>query len=335
LDRPVLTGNIKHLAPPVNPADAFFFTRRFIVVKWALNVDKEKSRVTRSTGSLEQTMKTKRNSILCPNCRKLISLDEEICPYCGLIRPGAHDKLGKMRSVVFIFNPVSTILYVNIAFFVLSLILDPAGIFRGGGGPMGFLSPSNQSLLLLGASGVLPVLHLHRFWSLVSASFLHGSIMHILFNMLAFYQLAPFILREFGTHRFINLYILTGIAGFAVSVVAGVPLTIGASASVCGLIGAIIYFGKSRGGYYGEAIFKQALGWVIGLAIFGFIFSGINNWAHGGGLLSGLLLAYIMGYNDQRPEGAWSKILAYVCVLVTAGILLWAAASAIFHRFAA
>lgn len=132
-----------------------------------------------------------------------------------------------------------------------------------------------------------------------------------------------------------NLYILAGVAGFAVSVAAGVPLTIGASASICGLIGAIIYFGKSRGGYYGDAIFKQALGWVIGLAIFGFIFSGINNWAHGGGLLSGLLLAYMMGYNDQRPESAWSKILAYISMVLTVVILLWAAVSSIFYSFAA
>jgi len=118
-------------------------------------------------------------------------------------------------------------------------------------------------------------------------------------------------------------------------VLAGVGFTIGASASICGLIGAIIYFGKSRGGSYGEAIFKQALGWVVGLIIFGFIFQGINNFAHGGGLLSGLLAAYVMGYNDRRPESAWSKILAYALVLVTAGILIWAAGSAFIARFAA
>jgi rhomboid protease GluP len=278
-------------------------------------------------------MKTKRNSILCPNCRKLISLDEEICPYCGLVRPGMHSTTGKIRGLLFMFNPVSTILYINIAFFALSLLLDPAGIFRAGG-PLSFLSPSNQSLLLLGASGTIPVFQLHRYWSIVSASFLHGGILHIVFNMLALHQLAPFVLREFGLHRFMNLYILSGIAGFAVSVAAGVPLTIGASASVCGLIGAIIYFGKSRGGYYGEAIFKQAMVWVIGLAVFGFIFSGINNWAHGGGLLTGVLIAYATGYNDQRLESAWSKILAYGCMLLTAVILLWAAVSAIFYRLA-
>ncbi|PKN19165.1 MAG: rhomboid family intramembrane serine protease [Deltaproteobacteria bacterium HGW-Deltaproteobacteria-6] len=278
-------------------------------------------------------MSAARNSILCPNCRKLISLDEPACPYCGLIRPGLHAKAGKLRNILFAFEPVTAIIYINIAFFALSLLIDPRGIFTGGS-PFGFLSPSNQSLLNLGASGTMPVLAYHNYWSLFSASFLHGGILHIVFNMMALYQLGPFVLREFGLHRFVNIYILTGVAGFAVSVLAGVPFTIGASASVCGLIGAIIYFGKSRGGSYGDAIFKQALGWVAGLIIFGFIFSGINNWAHGGGLLSGLLIAYLMGYNDRNRESAWSKILAYACAVITTGVLIWAVVSSLFDKFA-
>lgn len=279
-------------------------------------------------------MSAARNSILCPNCRKLISLDEPSCPYCGLIRPGLHASAGKLRNILFAFEPIKTILYVNIAFFILALVFDPRGIFMGGN-PLGFLSPSNQSLLSLGASGTIPVFGYHNYWSLFAASFLHGGILHIVFNMMALYQLGPFVLREFGFHRFVNIYILTGVAGFAVSVLARVSFTIGASASICGLIGAIIYFGKNRGGSYGEAIFKQAMGWVVGLIIFGFLFQGINNWAHGGGLLSGLLLAYLMGYNDRKPESAWSKILAYACMLITAGVLIWAVVSSIFYKFAA
>jgi rhomboid protease GluP len=279
-------------------------------------------------------MTEKRNSILCPNCRKLISLDEPTCPYCGLVRPGLHQTAGKLQNILFAFGPINTILYANIVFFALSLLLFPGGILTGGS-PFSFLSPSDQSLLLLGATGTIPVIEYHRLWSLLSASFLHGGILHIVFNMMAFYQLGPFVLREFGLHRFVNIYILTGIAGFALSVLVGVRFTIGASASICGLIGAIIYYGKSRGGAYGEAIYKQALGWVVGLVIFGFLFSGINNWAHGGGLLSGLLLAYLLGYNDRKPESAWSKILAYACVLITAGALIWAAGSSVYYRFAA
>lgn len=275
-------------------------------------------------------MSPERKSILCPGCRKLISIDEPACPYCGLSRPGLYKTAGIVRKVFFGYDPVMTIIYVNIAFFILALLLNFRGLISDGS-PFGLLAPSNHSLFILGATGTIPVFQFNRFWTLISASFLHGGLLHIAFNMMALYQLGPFILREFGFHRFINLYILTGVAGFALSVFVGVRFTIGASASICGLIGAIIYYGKSRGDSYGEAIYKQAMGWVIVLIILGFIFSGINNWAHGGGLLSGMLLAFLMGYNDQKMEGASVKLLAYACILMTLSVLIRAVAGALLN----
>jgi rhomboid protease GluP len=278
-------------------------------------------------------MPGERKSILCPNCRKLISSDEPLCPYCGLTRPGMHNKADFLRNLLFAFDPIKTIIYINVVFYVLALLLNPGGIFSNRGGVFDFLSPSNKSLFLLGATGTIPVFQFHHYWTLISASFLHGSILHIIFNMMALAQLGPFILREFGLYRFLNIYILTGIAGFIVSLLFGVPFTIGASASLCGLIGAIIYYGKSRGGYYGQAIYKQAMGWVAGLIIFGVLISGINNWAHGGGLLSGILFAFLMGYNDKNRESAWHKLLAYTCVLITTGVLIWAAVYSLLYLF--
>jgi len=274
-------------------------------------------------------MPAEKKSILCPNCRKLISADEPNCPYCGLARPDLLNMAGIIRKI-FALNPILTIIYVNIFFYVVSLLLNPTGIFSGGGF-LSFLSPSGQSLFLLGATGTFPVFGFNRYWSLVSASFLHGGIIHLAFNMMALYQLGPFVLHVFGFHRFFSIYILTGIAGFAVSLIFGVDFTIGASASICGLIGAIVYYGKNRGGEFGQAIYKQALGWIIGLIIFGLIFKGINNWAHGGGVISGILLAMLMGYNEKRDETAKQKLLAYVCILVTLGVLIWALLSSVFY----
>ena len=274
-------------------------------------------------------MPAEKKSILCPNCRKLISADEPNCPYCGLARPDLLNMAGIIRKI-FALNPILTIIYVNIFFYVVSLLLNPTGIFSGGGF-LSFLSPSGQSLLLLGATGTFPVFGFNRYWSLVSASFLHGGIIHLAFNMMALYQLGPFVLHVFGFHRFFSIYILTGIAGFAVSLIFGVNFTIGASASICGLIGAIVYYGKNRGGEFGQAIYKQALGWIVGLIIFGLIFKSINNWAHGGGVISGILLAMLMGYNEKRDETAKQKLLAYVCILVTLGVLIWALLSSVFY----
>ncbi|MEN6489410.1 MAG: rhomboid family intramembrane serine protease [Smithella sp.] len=276
-------------------------------------------------------MSTERKSILCPNCRKLISSNEPVCPYCGLNRPGLQNAAGFIRSLFFNFDPVKTIIYTNIAFYIFALLLNPGSMLSGRGGIFDLLSPSMNSLFNLGATGTMPVFQYHRLWSLISASFLHGSILHIIFNMMALAQLCPFVLREYGAYRFLNIYILAGVGGYLVSLVFGVRFTIGASASICGLIGAIIYYGKSRGGYYGEAIYKQAIGWVIGLAVFGILISGINNWAHGGGILSGILIAFIMGYNDKKPESAWHKHLATACLLITAGVLIWRLVYSLLH----
>ena len=105
-----------------------------------------------------------------------------------------------------------------------------------------------------------------------------------MFNMMAFNQIAPLVAKLFGTYRFFVIYTVSGIGGFAMSYVSGIPITVGASASLCGLIGAAVYYGKSRGGLFGQTVYKQIGGWAISIFAFGFLVPGINNWAHGGGL---------------------------------------------------
>ncbi|MDO9230361.1 MAG: rhomboid family intramembrane serine protease [Syntrophales bacterium] len=271
-----------------------------------------------------------KKSMLCPNCRRLISNDEPACPYCGIARPGALWKRA-FAEVISLrrFDPVMAIIAVNAAFYLFSLLLNP-GALGLSANPMTFLSPSGESLFLLGATGTLPIAY-GRWWTLISAAFLHGGILHIFFNMMALRQLAPFVLDAFGLHRFAILYVWTGVAGFFVSYLAGVPFTIGASAPVCGLIGAILYYGKSRGGFYGEAIYRQAMGWVVGLALFGLFIPGINNWAHGGGIVSGLLLAFITGYRERRKETSIHRILGTGSIVIAAAALLWAVIQAIYQ----
>ncbi|MCX5826074.1 MAG: rhomboid family intramembrane serine protease [Deltaproteobacteria bacterium] len=271
-----------------------------------------------------------KKSMLCPNCRRLISNDEPVCPYCGVARPGARWKRA-FAEVISLrrFDPVIVIIAINAAFYLFSLLLNPSALGLSAN-PMTFLSPSDGSLFLLGATGTLPIAY-GRWWTLISAAFLHGGLLHIFFNMMALRQLAPFILDAFGLHRFAILYVWTGVAGFFVSYLAGVPFTIGASAPVCGLIGAILYYGKSRGGFYGEAIYRQAMGWVVGLVLFGLFIPGINNWAHGGGIVSGLLLAFITGYQERRKETSIHRILGTGSIVIAAAALLWAVIQAIYH----
>ena len=264
-----------------------------------------------------------KNSLLCPGCRKLISRSVDICPFCGLKKPASRFKNNIIISWISDESQlVTTIIAVNIAMFILSIIIDPR-ISSLNFSPFNFLSPSNQSLLVLGSTGTIPVFQLHRWWSLVAANYLHGGLLHIAFNMLAFRQLAPLVIQEFGTNRTIILYTLGGVIGFFVSTLAGVRLTIGASAAICSLIGTLLYYGKSRGGVYGQNIFSQVGGWAIGIGIFGFLVPGINNWGHGGGMLAGALLGYLLGYKEKKKERFSHKVLAMICLAATSLVLLW------------
>lgn len=270
---------------------------------------------------------------LCPGCRKLIGSSSASCPHCGLKNPGARWKH------IFLFNGsggseqiVTSLIAINAIMFVLSLVIDfrPSHLNFS---PMAFLSPSNQSLFVLGSTGTIPLFQLDRWWSLVSAGYLHGGLLHIVFNMLALRQLAPLVIHEFGLNRMIALYTLSSVGGFFLSCLAGVPFTLGASAAVCGLIGALLYYGKSRGGVYGENLFSQIGGWALGIALFGFVVPGINNWAHGGGMLTGALVAYLLGYREKKMETFAHKVLALGCVTVTLLALLWSCLNGVVFFF--
>ena len=274
-----------------------------------------------------------RKSILCPNCNKLISTDESTCPHCGISRPGSWWKSIPIARGLFSGDQIiKTLIYANVGMYLISLILNPLSLGLTAD-PFRFLSPSSNSLLLLGSTGTIPIDRLHRWWTLISANYLHGGILHILFNMIALRQIGPLVLREYGVHRFIALYTLGGVIGFFVSYLAGVLFTIGASAAVCSLIGASLYYGKSRGGTYGQAIYKQVSGWVLGLFLFGFLVPGINNWGHGGGIVAGIALGFLLGYQERTRQNLVHKIIAAICVVSTMVILTWATASSFYHRF--
>jgi rhomboid protease GluP len=265
-----------------------------------------------------------RRSILCPNCGKLISRDEPSCPHCGLRSPGARWR-NSFLSIGFLHENrlITNIIYVCAGMFVISILINPGSIGLSMN-PLGFLSPGNRSLLLLGASGTVPIDQFHRWWTILSANYLHGSILHILFNMLALRQIGPLIVQQYGAYRTFAIYTLSGAAGYVVSYFAGIPFTMGASAALCGMIGAALYYGKTRGGLFGQMIYQQVGGWALSIFIFGFLFPGINNWAHGGGLAGGVLAALVLGYHERVRETFAHKAVAVACLLATLCVLAWA-----------
>ena len=114
-----------------------------------------------------------------------------------------------------------------------------------------------------------------------------------------------------------SIYTLAGAGGFMASYLGSIPLTIGASSGLCGLIGALLYYGKSRGGQWGERVLKQTSGWIISLLLIGFIIPRINNWGHGGGFVAGVVLAWALGYDEKRRENLGDRLLAIVLAGIT------------------
>lgn len=271
-----------------------------------------------------------KGAILCPKCNGLISKKEPRCPYCGIRHPGGWWQ-GLIVTQAFRQGKgiLAAIIYTNVLLYIISLLLKG----RIGGyslNPFAILAPEDSSLILLGGTGTYPIRALGRWWTLLAANYLHGGILHLLFNMFALRQLGSLVIEEYGENRMFVIYTGGGCFGFFVSYLVGVPLTIGASAAICSLIGAVLYYGRTRGGAYGDFLFRQVGGWAIGIFLFGLLVPGINNWAHVGGGIAGALLAMMFGYHEKKKELFLHRVLATICILLTAGILLWGVGTGVY-----
>lgn len=231
--------------------------------------------------------------------------------------------MNSWTSFTGVFTPtrvLNTIIYTNVVLFIISLVFSGRSIHTGFN-PFNALSPAMDILIFLGASGRLPIDAFQAWSSLITANWLHGSLLHIVFNMLAIKTVAPLVMAEYGMFRMFTIYTLSGAAGFLLSVMGNVPVTIGASSGLCGLIGALLYFGRSRGGPWGQRVYQQTSGWIISLALIGFLLPNINNWGHAGGLVGGIALGWVLGYTDKRVEGSGDRVLAIGLMGLTALLL--------------
>ena len=245
---------------------------------------------------------TTRKTVVCPNCRRILTNPSGSCIYCGFRFPRAAAAIpflnGLMREQV---SFVNGILIACLALYVLALGLDLPAAFQTSG-VFNFLSPSSQSLYKLGMGGLIPLLN-GQWWTPLTATYLHGSILHILFNMLWLRQLGPLVENLFGASRFIVIYTFAGMSGSILSALVGrTPFFVGASGAIFGLFAALIYYGIRRGGTFGSAIFRQMLIWaVIGLVL-GFTRSGVDNFGHIGGLLGGAAMAAILDFQERKRQ---------------------------------
>lgn len=262
-------------------------------------------------------------AISCHSCRKLISDEEKECPFCGASQQ-LEIKSARISSGFFS-NPASIlsgIIAFNLIFYVGSLILNPAEALSMKNGLFGFGSPDAKALYLLGMTGGT-AWKCDHYWTMITASFLHGSVLHIYFNMSWLRQLGALLVNLLGPARLVISYIITGIGGFLLSNVwSGVP-TIGASCSIFGLMGILIVFGHRRGGVLGQNITKQLWVWTaIGLLL-GFMIPMINNAGHIGGFISGILLGFIFPKQEGTRESGVLQLFALFLLVISFLSFAW------------
>jgi rhomboid protease GluP len=170
----------------------------------------------------------------------------------------------------------------------------------------------------LGASLPWPI-DLVQPWRLVMASFLHGSLMHIGFNMWVLMDIGPQIEELYGSARYFFIYVAAGIGGYILSGLVG-HFSVGGSASLLGLIGLLLAVTTKRSGASMQMLRSQLIKWLIYIAIMGFVISGIDNLAHLGGLISGFALGKLMV--DRPPMSQQERTRADLLGWTTAIVVI-------------
>jgi rhomboid protease GluP len=269
--------------------------------------------------------------VVCPSCGSLVGVRDDKCYTCGRANPGLWGFGPALRQIGADFGFAPVVIGVCSVLYALTLLASGSEL-RVAGGMMSFLMPSNRALLLFGESGAIPVVEGGWWWTLLTASWLHGSFLHILFNMMWVRDLGPAMVDLIGTPRTIIIYVVSGVCGFLLSSLMplvplpipffhGAGFTVGASASILGLLGALLHYGRKSGSHL---IHSQALNWVIILFVMGIIIPGVDNTAHAGGFLGGYAMSAL--FNPLKSERGDHLLIALGLLAVTFAAMIYSVA---------
>jgi rhomboid protease GluP len=250
---------------------------------------------------------------MCPHCRAFITTSDRVCPYCNeKVGPRAADQR-EPGAILGGFIPHARfttiiILVINFGMYVATTVL------AGSAG-------ETHALIAFGAKQREYILIGHQWWRLVTAGFLHGGLVHILMNSWVLFDLGAQVEEVYGASRMIVFYFLSTIGGFFLSTLFSSSLSVGASAGIFGLIGAMIALGVRHRSALGDQIRGLYIRWAIYGLLFGLLpMFHIDNAAHVGGLAAGFGAAYVAGLprvSSGITEKFW-RIVAGICVGLTA-----------------
>ena len=257
-------------------------------------------------------------SVVCPACGSLVGVNDDKCYSCGRANPGLWGFAPVLRRLGADLGFVPLVITGSSLMFLASLLLSGGNV-----GPL--LAPSRDALALLGASGANPIFIRDRWWTVLSATWLHANVVHILFNMMAARNLGPASAEIVGPARTVIIYTVAGVCGFLLSSVMaryiylpipffrGAGFTVGASASICGLLGALLHYGQRSGS---SLITGEAKRYALIIFIFGIVVPNVDNYAHLGGFIGGYATSWF--FNPLTRARGDHTIVALLCLAATA-----------------
>jgi len=254
---------------------------------------------------------------MCPHCRAFITVKDRVCPYCNesLAPKQSGDSPGMFAGFIphVRFNTM-IILLINFGLYMATVLFS-----MNAGNEKAFLDIDPRTLVDFGAK-FNPYLAAGQWWRLVTAGFLHGGILHILMNSWVLFDLGAQVEEFYGASRMLVVYFVGTVVGFYASAWWSPAVSVGASAGICGLIGAMIAFGTHSRTGMGAAIRSMYIRWAVYVLLFGLLTQFTDNAAHIGGLAGGFGVAYIAGTpGPQRSlrEQIW-RAAGWLCILTTA-----------------
>ena len=158
-------------------------------------------------------------------------------------------------------------------------------------------------------------------YRLLTGTFIHIDMIHLLCNLYALFIVGSMVEGYYGKKKFIAIYLISAITGSLLSICMYDGFSIGASGAIFGLFGSILYFGYHYRVYFGSVVLGRIVPVIILNLAIGFMINGIDNFAHIGGLIGGLLMSKTLGINSNDKKS--DKINGIIMMIIYVGFLVF------------
>ena len=157
-------------------------------------------------------------------------------------------------------------------------------------------------------------------YRLLTGTLIHIDLLHLLCNCYALYVVGSMVEGYYGRKKYPIIYTVSALTGSLLSICMSSGFSIGASGAIFGLLGSLLYFGFHYRVYFGSVIIARILPIIIINLGIGFMVSGIDNFAHIGGLIGGFLISKALGINSKDKKS--DKINGIIMTIIYIGFLV-------------